>query len=50
MSLRVNDAFAVVLIERDATQPLAMQMAEDVALFDHVDYVAAKAALGVTVT
>lgn len=50
MSRRVNDAFAVVLIERDARHSLAMQMAQNVALFDHVDYLAAKAALGVTVT
>ncbi len=49
MSRRVNDAFAVVLIERDATHPLNVQMAQDAALFDHVDYLAAKAALGVTV-
>jgi hypothetical protein len=48
MSRRVNDAPAVVLIERDAQQPLAMQLAQDVALFDHIDYLDTIATLGVT--
>ena len=48
MSRRVNDAFAVVLFERDARQPPAIRLAQNVALFDHVDYLVAKAALAVT--
>jgi hypothetical protein len=48
MSRRVNDAFAVVLFERDAMQPAYMRLDQNVALFDHVDYLVAKAALAVT--
>jgi len=50
MSRRVNDAFAVVLFERDARQPLSIRLAQNVALFDHVDYLVAKAALAVTLS
>jgi hypothetical protein len=47
MSRRVNDAFAVVLFERDAKQPADMRLDQNVALFDHVDYLVAKATLAV---
>jgi hypothetical protein len=47
MSRRVNDAFAVVLFERDAKQPADMRLDQNAALFDHVDYLVAKATLAV---
>ena len=50
MSRRVNDAFAVVLFERDARQPLSIRLAQNVALFDHVDYLVAKATLAMTLS
>jgi hypothetical protein len=50
MTRRVNDAFAVVLFERDAKQPPAIRLAHNVLLFDHVDYLVAKATLAVTLS
>lgn len=50
MSRRVNDAYTVVLIERNVKQALAMHVAQQIALFDHVDFLATKATPGITVT
>jgi hypothetical protein len=50
MSRRVNDAFAVVLFERDGVQPSGIRLAQHIALFDHIDYFVAKTTLAATLT